>query len=140
MNTHDRKTLSKKLEKWSQYFVIICTLIGTALGSFLVYLFQGEFPYEVMAGGLAAAIILTIIQLVKHKRKKDNLPEADERVIHNVFRFLAFASHITLAVLFIGLAVFTLLGYDAIPMLYLWILFFVYIWVAGIGGLVIKRR
>ncbi|MGM8366381.1 hypothetical protein ACLIBG_13010 [Virgibacillus sp. W0181] len=140
MNSKDKKAWGKALEKWTPYFVIIGTLIGAGLGALLVYLFQGEFPYEVLAGGLAAAIILTIIQLVKQKRKKDNMPEADERVIHNVSRFFAYASHIALAVLFLGIAVFTLLGYESIPILYLWILFFAYIWIAGIGGIVTKRR
>lgn len=102
--------------------------------------FQGEFPYDVFAGGLVATIILTIIQVIKQKRKKDNLPEADERVIHNVFRFFAYASHLSLAILFIALAVFTLLGNESISILYLWIFFFSYIWIFGIGAILIKRR
>jgi len=140
MSVKDRKKWETILTKWTPFFIIACTFIGAVLGSFLVYYFQGEFPYEVLAGGLAAAIILTVILMIKQKRKKDNLPEADERVIHNVFRFFAFASHLSLAILFIALAVFTLLGNESISIVYLWIFFFSYIWIVGIGVILIKRR
>ena len=135
-----RKKWKRLLEKWTPYYIIICTFIGAVLGSFLVYFFQGALPYEVLMGGLAATIILTIIQVFKQKRKKDNLPEADERVIHNIFRFFAFTSHITLAILFIAVGAFTLLGNESISILYLWIFFFAYIWIVGIGTLIIKVR
>ena len=140
MIVKERKNWRRVLEKWTPFYIIICTFIGAVLGSFLFYFFQGEFPYEVLMGSFAATIILTVIQLIKQKRKKDNLPEADERVIHNIFRFFAFASHITLAILFMGLAVFTLLGNESISILYLWIFFFAYIWIVGIGTLIIKVR
>ena len=140
MISKESKKWGRILERWAPFFIILCTLIGAVLGSFLVYFFQGEFPYEVLVGGIAATIILTFIQLIKQKRKKDNLPEADERVIHNIFRFIAFASHITLAILFIALGVFTLLGNESISLLYLWIFFFAYIWIVGIGTLIIKVR
>lgn len=87
MNVKDRKKSGAMLEKWTPFFIIVCTFTGAVLSSFLVYYFQGEFPYEVFTGGFIAAIILTVIQVVKQRRKKNNLPEADERVIHNVFRF-----------------------------------------------------
>ncbi|MEI3605217.1 hypothetical protein SPD48_05890 [Pseudogracilibacillus sp. SE30717A] len=128
------------LAKWTPFFIITCTFLGAVLGSFLIYFFQGEFPYEVLIGGLIATIILTVIEVIKQKVKKDNLPEADERVIHNVFRFFAYASHIFLAILFIALAVFTLLGNESISILYLWIFFFSYVWIVGIGAFIIKRR
>lgn len=140
MNSKDRKKWTKILEKWTPFFIIACTLIGAGLGSFLVYFFEGEFSYEVLSGGLIAAIILTVIEIIKQKRKKDNIPEADERVARNIFHFFAYTSHIFLAVLFIALSVFTLLGNESISILYLWIFAFSYIWIAGIGALIIKKR
>ena len=98
MSVKDRKKWGKILEKWTPYFIITCTFIGAVLSSFLAYIFQGEFPYEVLIGGLVATIILTVIQVIKQKHKRDNLPEADERVIRNVFRFFAYTSHISLAI------------------------------------------
>lgn len=127
-------------EKYSSMFMIACAFIGTVLGTLLVYFIQGEFPYEVLAGGSTAVIILIIIELIKQKRKTDNMPETDERVTKNVFNFMAYGSHIFIAVLFTGLASFTLLGSDAIPTLYLWIFFFAYLVIVGFGGLIIKGR
>ena len=140
MSVKDRKKWGAFLEKWTPFFIITCTFIGAVLGSFLFYLFQGEFLYEVLTAGLIAAVALTIIEVIKQKRKKDNLPEADERVIRNVFRFFAYASHVFLAIFFIALAVFTLLGNESISIFYLWIFSFSYIWIVGIGALIIKKR
>lgn len=140
MSVKDRKKWGRILEKWTPFFIIACTFIGAVLGSFLVYLFQGEFPYEVLTAGSIVAIILTIVEMIKQKRKKDNLPAADERTIRNIFRFFAYASHIFLAILFIALAGFTLLGNESISIYYLWIFFFSYIWIVGVGALILKRR
>ena len=140
MSVNDKKKQAKILTKWTPFFLITCIFIGAVLGSFLVYFIQDEFPYEVLTGGLVATIILTVIEVTKQKRKKDNLPEADERVIRNVSRFFAYASHISLTILFIALGVMTLLGNESITIFYLWIFFFLYIWIVGIGALIIKRR
>ncbi|WLR42759.1 hypothetical protein LC087_00475 [Bacillus carboniphilus] len=140
MREENRKNISKTIEKWTPFFIIACTFLGSILGSFLVYFVEGYFPYEVVVSGLVAITILTVIQVIKQQRKKDNLPETDERVTYNIFRFFAFTSHMFLAILLIALAVFTLIGNESISMLYLWIFFFSYIWIAGIGALIIKRR
>ncbi|MDQ0207401.1 hypothetical protein [Alkalicoccobacillus murimartini] len=140
MNVKDRKKLGAMLEKWMPFFIITCTLIGAVLGSFLYYLFQGEFPYEVVMSGLIITVIFTVIEVIKQKRKKDKVPEADERVIQNISRYFAYISHGSLAIIFISLAGFTLIGQESFPILYLWILFFAYIWIVGIGTLIIKRR
>lgn len=103
MSLKDRKSVDKLITKWSTYFIISSTLIGSILGSFLIYYFQGEFPYEVLNGGLIATIILTVVEVIKQKRKKNNLPEVDERVIRNIFRFFTYLSHIFLGLLFITL-------------------------------------
>ncbi|WP_438313158.1 hypothetical protein [Sporosarcina sp. FA9] len=56
------------------------------------YYFLGECPYEVLTAGLIVTIILTVIELIKQKRKIDNLPEADKRVIRTVSRSFAYVS------------------------------------------------
>lgn len=140
MSVKDRKRFDKLLAKWTPYFIISSTLLGAILGSFLVYYFQGTFPYEVLVAGLIAAIFLTIIQVIKQKQKKDAVPETDERVVKNIFQFFAYTSHGFLSILFIALGVFTLLGNESISIFYLWILFFSYIWIVGIGALIIKRK
>lgn len=86
MSVKDRKKWSAFLEKWTPFFIITCTFMGTVLGSFLVYLFQGEFPYEVFTGGLVAAVILTTIEVIKQKRKIIFLKQMNESFeIYSVF-------------------------------------------------------
>lgn len=140
MNEKNKEKWGNILTKWTPYFIIACTFLGALLSSFLIYYFQSEFPYEILIAALVASVILMIIQVVKQKRKKDNLPEADERIIQNIFRLFAYTSHIVLAILFVSLGVFTLLGNESISIFYLWILFFSYIWIVGIGTIVIFRR
>ncbi|WP_423188682.1 hypothetical protein ACO1PF_08800 [Alkalibacterium sp. f15] len=136
----ERKRREKILAKWVPFYIITCTFIGAVLGSLLIYFIQDEFPYEVLIAGVVVTIILTLFEVIKHKRKRGDLPEYDERLLRNVFRFFAYTSHISLAVLFVSLGIFTLLGIESISILYLWIGFFSYIWIVGIGTIIIKRR
>lgn len=99
------KDMTLVLERWVPIFMIICTLIGILLGSIILYYVQGDLPYEVITGGVIAATVLIIIQVLKIKFKKNNLPETDERVAKNIFRYFAYTSHVFLAILFIALAV-----------------------------------
>lgn len=134
------KEKGQALEKWAPIFISCCVLFGILLGSLVLNYVQGEIPYEVVAGGVVTVIVLSIIQWLKTKFKKNNLPDADERVVKNVFRYTAFCSHIFLAIVFCILAVFTVLGQETEAIFYLWVVFFLYIWTVGIGTLILKRR
>lgn len=113
-------------EKYSSLFMITCTFFGAILESLLLYFIKGEFPYELLAGGLVAIMILIIIEVIKKKSKKDNVPEVDERVTHNIFNFFVYSSHIFRAILIIGIAVFTMIGNESMPLVYLWVFAFIY--------------
>lgn len=128
------------LEKWVPYFIIACTGMGALIGSGIIYYLQGEVPYEVVAGFIAVAVIMTIFQMLKSRLKKGNLPEVDERVAKNVSKLFAYSSHITLGLVILGVAVVTAFGNEVISVSYLWLLFFLYIWIVGIGTFILKRR
>ena len=136
----EKKRNLEILEKWVPYFMIACITIGALIGSAVIYYLQGDVPYEVIAGFVVASLMLTIIQMVKQKFKKNRLPEVDERVAKNVSKFFAYSSHITLGLVVVGLAVVTAMGDEAISIYYLWVLFFLYLWVVGIGTFILKRR
>ena len=136
----DKKRISEILEKWVPYFMIAFITIGAFIGSAVINYLQGDVPYEVIVGFVVASVMLTIIQMVKQKLKKDRLPEVDERVAKNVSKFFAYSSHITLGLVVVGLAVVTALGDEAISIYYLWVLFILYLWVVSIGTFILKRR
>ncbi|GGP06846.1 ATP synthase subunit I [Oceanobacillus neutriphilus] len=138
MKDTDKKKRSAK--KSTLTLRLISSLIGILLGTILVFFFQGEYPYEVLLGGLTGAVIIAVFAWIIKKRKKDNTPEADERVKQNIFRFSAYASHISLAVLFMGIFISSLLGVESVSMMYLWIFFVAYIWITGIGTVIARRR
>ncbi|MFD1416879.1 hypothetical protein [Oceanobacillus jeddahense] len=141
MSRNSNRKQGKSIEKWTPFLGIIGSLVGVVLGSSLYYFFQGEeFPYDVLLGGITGAIIIAVFVWRMKKRKKDNTPEADERVKHNVFRFSAYASHLSLVILFLGLTVITLFGIESVSIMYLWIFFFAYIWITGIGTVIARRR
>ncbi|EKN42389.1 hypothetical protein CFSAN001627_07085 [Clostridium botulinum CFSAN001627] len=43
MSVKDRKKRGPILAKWTPFFIITCTFIGAALGSFLSYFFKVNF-------------------------------------------------------------------------------------------------
>lgn len=94
------------------------------LESLLLYFIKGKFPYEVLAGGLAAIIILIIIEVIKKKSKKDDVPEVDERVNHNILTSL-YIARISLGHFSVGM-IFTMIGNESMPLVYLWVFAFIY--------------
>lgn len=134
MSTNDKSAGYERLIKWSPYFIISCTLVG----SFLVYYFQGEFPYEVFNGGLIITLLLIVIQVLK--RKKATVSDGDESGIKTILRLFSYTSSVFLVIFFIALGVYTLLGNKSISIFYLWNLFFSYIWIVGISALIVKRK
>lgn len=126
--------------KWMPFLLITGTVLGFTLGSFLVYWFSGEFPYEVLAGSLVMGLVLTVIEIIKCRRDNNHLPEVDERIVRNVFHFSAYTSHFFIVVLFVVLATFTLLGREAIPIFYLWIFALVYLFISAIGSFIVRKN
>lgn len=128
------------MTKKRSLMLISGTLIGAFITSILVYFFQGEFPVEVLAGATIAAILLITYQIIKHSRKKHRIPEVDERVSGNMFRFLAICSHIGVLALALFISGYTAVGHETIPLFPLWIILFIYLGTVGIGIWIVKRR
>jgi hypothetical protein len=133
------KKQTKKQEKYMPYLIIGGTFFGFVIGSLLISLFEGEFRYDGLIGGGLSCLILTIIVVIKRKRKNNNIPEVDERVKNNTIRFFFYVSQIFLGILFLSLGLISLTGEDSIRLIYLWIFFFSYIAVAGIGSLIVRK-
>src|SRR5690625_2609066 len=120
------------------FYLYLCFYWGDVSIVYFYYI-DGDFPMEVWTSGAVVVAGFTIYEIIKQGRKKSDLPEADERTIWNMSRFFAFLSHTYIAILFVSLGVFFMMGMESIPLLYVWLFMFYYIWVAGIGILIIKR-
>ncbi|WP_407371858.1 hypothetical protein [Carnobacterium sp.] len=134
MSANDKISDYERLLKWSPYFIISCTLIG----SFLVYYFKNEFPYELFTSGLIITLLLAVIQVLKQKKAIDT--DGDERAFKTILRLFSDTSPVFLIIFFIALGFYTLLGNKSISLFYLWNLFFSYIWIVGISALIVKRK
>lgn|SRR5699024_5025603 len=128
------------MNKKMPFILIGGILVGALIGAVLVYYFQGQFPIEVIAGAATGAILLIIYQVIKQSGKKNNIPEVDERVSNNMFRFLSICSHLAVLLLALFITAYTAIGREAVPLFPLWIIIFLYISASGIGLFIIKRR
>ena len=122
------------------YFTCVGLMIGITIGATLIYLFQGFFPYEVVIGGFFGITLYALFHFIKTKSNKSNLVEVDERMIKNLMKMNLLGSHILIIIIYLGISLFTLLDYSSVPIIYLWILLFIYIWCVSITSIIIKRR
>lgn len=84
-------------------------------------------------------MIGSAVNILRRKLKTNTVPEVDERVKYNLFKFNFYLSHIFLAILFLTLGTLTLLDKEAISLSYLWTFFFDFITVGGIGGQISRK-
>lgn len=131
--------MKSRLGKGRMY-VIIGGIIGASIASLSVYFIGGEFPIEVVAGAVLTSFLLLLFEYYKSGRRNRNIPETDERISENLFKFLSNLSHIAIAVLVIGLTVISLFNIEAVPIVYIWVFFLVYILAGSIGGAIVKNK
>lgn len=129
-----------KINKWSLSFRVIYVLIGALVGMLIYYLVKGKFDMSLFLGVLAGIAILIIFNVIKVLRKKDRVPEADERTVNNLLKFFTFLSNIYILVLFGSLGIITLIEIETIPITYLWLVLIAYLLISSIGSLIISRR
>lgn len=124
----------------TQVYTLVGTLIGLVVGTFIVFMINGDFSIEVIAGGLVGLAFWVAFHFITNKKRNPNIPEADERTVENLLKYFAFLGQITIFILFLAVAIFILLGKEAIPTIYLLGFFFGYLFIAAIGGIIVKNR
>ena len=81
-----------------------------------------------------------LLQFIKFLLSKKDLPEVDERIFNNLLKVHTYGANIYILILVIGLTIFSFLEHEAIPIQYLWISLFIYIWVISIITFIVKRK
>ncbi|TFE00557.1 hypothetical protein [Jeotgalibacillus salarius] len=126
----------KKLQKWGFTIAAMGGLGGMILGTLI---FSGA-DWSAILGALTAFIIIFVINLLYVRSKNDQTPEVDERIVHNMRKYYAIIANVFLGILFLALSALTYMGHEQISLLYLWIFVVSYMFVSGIGALIVSRR
>lgn len=126
--------------KWGFAFQAIMLFIINLLIQTVIYIFNGEFNLGSIIGAFTAAATIIIINAIYVYFKKDKTPEVDERVLSNIIKYTAYASQIIFLILMIILTVISFMGIESIPIMYLWIIVLINMFVIGIGNIIVSKR
>lgn len=139
MKDENKKNRKKWMKKNSAFLNLGGLFFGTLLATIFIYIFQGELKFEGLIVVSITLMIMAIIIIIRRKLQKNNIPEVDERIKMNMFKVHFYMSHIFLAILFLTIGILTLSGKKSVPLSYLWIFFFSFITISGIGGVITKK-
>src|SRR5690625_3133826 len=123
-----------KYSQWTLSFAGLGGLVGISLAQI------GDFDWAAVIGGLSAALLFFVINVIYVWRKSDETPEFDERTITNMRTFYFYAFIVFISSLFIGLGILLAMGVEVISTLTLFLVVIGYFVVCGIIALVISRR
>lgn len=129
----------------SWHIIIVCTLVlSMSIGFYLGSLMVPNLPVGTMIAGISGSVIGVGIVLgtikFRESRKKDNVPDTDERTWVNIKNFYAVSLYIVLFGSMLIVCLLIALGTETIELgalsIYLLILFFILV----IGTLVVRRQ
>lgn len=123
-----------KYSKWTLSFGAIGGFIGIVLSSI------NNFNLFALLGGACGALLILIINIVYVKRKANNTPEFDERIIKNIQKFYFYSTNIFFAVFFIVLGLLSIFDVEFVSVSILLIIFFSYFVISGIITIFISRK
>lgn len=123
-----------KYSKWALSIAAIGGIIGVMLAQLI------EVNVSTMLGGLAASVTIIIINVIVVMRKSDKTPEYDERIINNIRNYYFYASLVFIGAVFILLSVLILMDVETIAITTIFIAFFIYFAITGIGAMIVRRR
>lgn len=126
----------KKYQKWMFAYAAVGGLGGTILSQII----KGEFDLSISLGAVTAAIILFAIDLIRIWKKRDKTPDFDEQTIDNILKYFAYASNVFILMALLLLSIITLTGVTSISISYLWIVIIAYLFIGGLGALVLSRK
>ena len=132
--------MKKKLTKWNMTFQAMCILLGAIVGLTLFYVVKGDFNISVLFGFFVGAILLTTMNFIKVRIKKDATPDVDERIMNNMLKYFSMLSYLLIGLSIIGLTIATLSGIEQISISLLWIPLIIYLSLSGFGAFIVSRR
>lgn len=125
---------NSKYSKWTLTIAAGGGIIGVLLAQLI------NFNFSALLGGLTAGVILILINIIIVMRKSDNTPEYDERVINNIKNYYFYASLVFIGTAFILLSVLMMMEIEMIAVTTIFIAFFIYFAITGLGAIIVLRR
>lgn len=126
--------------KWGLAFSGIICFIVFLVASVITYIIRGRFNFNAVFGSFTGLSIIVIINGIYVYFKRDKTPEVDERIRNNIIKYFAYSSHIVFLLFMATLTVISFMGIESISISYLWIGIIVYMFVIGIGAMIVKHR
>ncbi len=96
------------MHKWIFTFGAVGGVIGMTIGQLL----KGNLDFASILGSFTALLLMVGVDVARMRLKKDKTPDFDERTVHNMQKFYAYAANIFIGTLLIGLAVVSLMGIE----------------------------
>lgn len=124
----------RKYSQWTFSFGALGAAIGIIIGQI------GDFSVFAVLGGLSAALLVFVINLIYVRKKSDETPELDERIINNMRTFYFYASNVFFALVFIVLGILLFIDITSISTELIFFVLFGYFVISGIIALIISRK
>lgn len=126
-----------KQSKYSKWTLSIGAL-GGFVGISIHHLF--DFDLSGFLGGLTAAVLLVIVNLILVIRKSDKTPAIDERIVQNIRNYYFYVFLVFTGVALISFIILMILNIEVIPVTTLFMVFMMYFVLSGIGAILIGRK
>ena len=126
--------------KWALTLHGIIVFLTFLVINVITYLVKGDFRLGSLLGSLTGLTIIALINGIYVYYKRVKTPEIDERVRNNMIKYIAYASQIVFILFMVILTVVSFMGIKSISNFYLWIGVWVYMFIMGIGAMIVKFR
>jgi len=129
-----------KIRKWHFAFFGTIGFLVMLLFNVVTYMINGEFDFGALFATLSGLTIIVAINGIYVYFKRDKTPEVDERIRNNIIKYIAFASQIIFLLFMATLTIISFMGIKSIPIANLWGGILVYMFIIGIGSIIVKFR
>ncbi|RLQ94523.1 hypothetical protein [Falsibacillus albus] len=132
------------MKKWGTIMIAVTIIGGMGIGFFLVNLFLPDLPvgtiYAGIGGSIAGIGIVMGIGKMRQRRKKNNVPEVDERTWMNIKNFYAISLYFVLIGSMLLVCILFTIGMKTIEVGALAIYLLLIFMLLAVGTTVVRRR
>lgn len=125
---------NNKHSKWTLSYGAIGGVVGLTLAQI------DRLSFGAGLGIISGALVIIIISLIYVRKKSDQTPEFDERIINNIKKLYFYSNFVLIITLFILVGTLVIMDIEYISTLTLLLIIFIYAFITGIITMVISKR